>query len=78
MQLEEVFDEGDEGQAIYFILAGRVLICPQGQPQAPIATLERPDPRHLRITRRGSKAGRDNAKKRASATRRVKVHAVSA
>lgn len=38
---EIVFDEGDEGQAIYFILAGRVLICPQGQPQTPIATLSR-------------------------------------
>ena len=40
LENEIVFDEGDEGQAIYFILAGRVLICPQGQPQAPIATLE--------------------------------------
>jgi CRP/FNR family cyclic AMP-dependent transcriptional regulator len=31
---EVVFDEGDEGQAIYIILEGRVLICRQGQPVA--------------------------------------------
>ena len=36
---EVVFDEGEEGQAIYFILAGKVLICTQQQEQ-PIATLE--------------------------------------
>ena len=41
LENEIVFDEGDEGQAIYFILAGGVLICPQGQAQAPIAMLER-------------------------------------
>lgn len=41
LENEIVFDEGDEGQPIYFILAGRVLICPQGQPQTPIATLAR-------------------------------------
>lgn len=29
---EIVFDEGEEGQAIYFILQGRVLICRQGRP----------------------------------------------
>lgn len=29
---EVIFDEGDEGQAIYFILGGKVLICRQGQP----------------------------------------------
>jgi CRP/FNR family transcriptional regulator, cyclic AMP receptor protein len=29
---EIVFDEGEEGQAIYFILTGRVLICRQGRP----------------------------------------------
>jgi CRP/FNR family cyclic AMP-dependent transcriptional regulator len=29
---EIVFDEGEEGQAIYFILKGRVLICRQGRP----------------------------------------------
>ena len=38
---EVVFDEGDEGQAIYFILDGEVLICPQGQPDKPIAVLDR-------------------------------------
>ena len=37
---EVVFDEGEEGQAIYFILKGNVLICTQ-QPEAKtIATLE--------------------------------------
>ena len=29
---EIVFDEGEEGQAIYFILTGKVLICRQGRP----------------------------------------------
>lgn len=29
---EIVFDEGEEGQAIYFILSGSVLICRQGRP----------------------------------------------
>ena len=29
---EIVFDEGEEGQAIYFILKGKVLICRQGRP----------------------------------------------
>lgn len=38
---EVIFDEGEEGQAIYFILDGKVLICPQGDPDKPIATLER-------------------------------------
>ena len=38
---EVIFDEGEEGQAIYFILDGKVLICPQGAPDKPIATLER-------------------------------------
>jgi len=37
---EVIFDEGDEGQAIYFILKGQVLICPQGQREKPIAVLE--------------------------------------
>jgi CRP-like cAMP-binding protein len=37
---EVIFDEGEEGQAIYFILDGKVLICPQGQAEKPIATLE--------------------------------------
>lgn len=31
---EVIFDEGDEGQAIYIIIDGRVLICRQGQPVA--------------------------------------------
>lgn len=31
---EVIFDEGEEGQALYIILAGRVLICRQGEPQA--------------------------------------------
>ena len=38
---EVIFDEGEEGQAIYFILAGKVLICHQGESESPIATLER-------------------------------------
>jgi len=29
---EVVFDEGEEGQALYVVLAGRVLICRQGDP----------------------------------------------
>ncbi len=37
---EVIFDEGEEGQALYFILNGKVLICPQGQAEKPIATLE--------------------------------------
>ena len=40
-QHEVIFDEGDEGQAIYFILEGEVLICPQGQVDKPIAVLKR-------------------------------------
>lgn len=36
---EIVFDSGDEGQAMYFILDGRVDICPQGEPESPIASL---------------------------------------
>jgi CRP-like cAMP-binding protein len=40
LQNEVIFDAGEEGQAIYFILAGKVLICPQGLPEKPIATLE--------------------------------------
>jgi CRP/FNR family cyclic AMP-dependent transcriptional regulator len=38
---EVIFDEGDEGQAIYIILDGRVLVCHQGQTSQPIAILER-------------------------------------
>lgn len=37
---EVIYDEGDEGQALYFILEGRVVICPQGQKEHPIAVLE--------------------------------------
>lgn len=29
---EIVFDEGEEGQALYIIMSGKVLICRQGQP----------------------------------------------
>lgn len=29
---EVIFDEGDEGQAIYIVLDGEVLICRQGEP----------------------------------------------
>ena len=38
---EVIFDQDEEGQAIYFILDGTVLICPQGCPESPIVTLER-------------------------------------
>lgn len=31
---EVIFDEGEEGQALYIIMAGKVLICRQGQPEA--------------------------------------------
>jgi CRP-like cAMP-binding protein len=37
---EVIFDEGEEGQAIYIILEGKVLICHQGQGDKPIALLE--------------------------------------
>ncbi len=33
LQGEIVFDEGDEGQALYIVLSGKVLICRQGQPE---------------------------------------------
>lgn len=29
---EVIFDQGDEGQAIYFVLEGEVVICRQGEP----------------------------------------------
>jgi CRP-like cAMP-binding protein len=29
---EVIFDEGEKGQAVYFILQGKVLICRQGRP----------------------------------------------
>ena len=31
---EIVFDEGDEGQSVYIVISGRILICRQGQPDA--------------------------------------------
>ena len=38
---EIIFDAGEEGQALYMIIAGRVLICRQGEPETGlIATLE--------------------------------------
>lgn len=37
---EIVFDEGEEGQAIYIVLTGKVLICPQGKPESPIAQID--------------------------------------
>lgn len=36
---EVIFDEGEEGQAIYFIHSGEVVICRQGDAGHPIATL---------------------------------------
>jgi len=36
---EIVFDQGEEGQALYFVLSGRVLICLPGQQSKPIAEL---------------------------------------
>lgn len=36
---EIIFDEGEEGQAIYIVLSGQVLICRQGQALSPIATV---------------------------------------
>lgn len=36
---EVIFDEGEEGQALYFVLVGRVLICHPGQSTSPIAEL---------------------------------------
>ena len=38
---EVIFDEGEDGQAIYFIRSGQVLICHQGQSEKAIATLDR-------------------------------------
>lgn len=36
---EVIFDAGDEGQAIYLVLDGKVDICPQGEKERPIAVL---------------------------------------
>jgi CRP-like cAMP-binding protein len=38
---EVIFDDGEEGQAIYIVLVGSVLICRQGQSGQPLAVLER-------------------------------------
>ncbi len=32
LQDEVIFDQGEEGQALYVVLTGRVLICRQGEP----------------------------------------------
>lgn len=37
---EVIFDQGEEGQALYVILSGTVVICPQGRQAEPISTLE--------------------------------------
>ena len=34
LQDEIVFDAGEEGQALYVVLTGRILICRQGEPEA--------------------------------------------
>jgi CRP-like cAMP-binding protein len=34
---EVIFDEGEEGNALYIVRSGRVLICRQGHPDQPIA-----------------------------------------
>ena len=36
---EIIFDEGEEGQALHVVIAGKVLICKQGQETRPLATL---------------------------------------
>lgn len=37
---EVIFDEGEEGQALYILISGQVAICRQGAENAPIAMLE--------------------------------------
>ncbi len=39
---EIVFDEGDEGQSVYVVLGGRVLICRQGEPETGRLTVLEP------------------------------------
>jgi CRP-like cAMP-binding protein len=34
---EVIFDEGEQGYALYIVRTGRVLICRQGRPESPIA-----------------------------------------
>lgn len=36
---EVIFDQGEEGQALYFVLSGRVVICHPGNAAQPIAEL---------------------------------------
>jgi len=36
---EIIFDEGEEGQAIYMIFSGQIMICHQGQTETPIAII---------------------------------------
>jgi CRP-like cAMP-binding protein len=36
---EIVFDEGEEGQAIYIVFAGEIMICHQGKTESPIAMI---------------------------------------
>lgn len=36
---EVIFDEGEEGQALYIVLSGKVAICHPGRVEQPIATL---------------------------------------
>lgn len=36
---EVIFDQGEEGQALYIVLSGQVLICQQGNVDRPIAAL---------------------------------------
>ncbi len=37
---EVIFDQGEDGQALYFILHGEVLICLQGRRDEPLARLD--------------------------------------
>jgi CRP/FNR family transcriptional regulator, cyclic AMP receptor protein len=37
---EVIFDQGEDGQALYFVLHGTVAIRPQGEVNAPFARLE--------------------------------------
>jgi CRP-like cAMP-binding protein len=37
---EVIFDEGEEGNALYIVRTGRVVICRQGRPEHPIAEID--------------------------------------
>jgi CRP-like cAMP-binding protein len=37
---EVIFDEGEEGNALYIVRTGRVAICRQGRPEHPIAEID--------------------------------------